>query len=60
MYYYSMILGDSDVVVVYKWGQLSSQYLSSLNPDNYQFKTYAGLGHSSCAEVSLINSFHTV
>ena len=44
MYYYSMILGDSDVVVAYKWGQLSSQYLSSLNPDNYQFKTYAGLG----------------
>ena len=30
MYYYSMILGDSDVVVAYKWGQLSSQYLSSL------------------------------
>jgi lysophospholipase-2 len=42
--------GDSDPVVAYQWGQLSSQFITTFNSDNYQFKTYAGLGHSSCPQ----------
>ena len=50
--------GDSDAVVSYKWGSLSSQFVSAFNSDNYLFRTYPGLGHSSCPEVHIYIAVH--
>ncbi|CAI8005056.1 Acyl-protein thioesterase 1 [Geodia barretti] len=39
--------GDADPMVAYKFGKLSSERITSFNPDNHQFLTYRGLGHAS-------------
>eukprot|EP01135_Chromosphaera_perkinsii_P007237 Nk52_evm45s745 gene=Nk52_evmTU45s745 len=38
--------GDSDMVVRYKWGEMSHDVLKAFNP-NAKFKTYPGLGHGA-------------
>ncbi|CAG2164114.1 unnamed protein product [Oppiella nova] len=41
--------GDSDPVVQTRWGQLTADVLSKALT-KHQFKTYRGMGHSSCNE----------
>jgi len=41
--------GDSDPVVQTRWGQLTADVLSKVLT-KHQFKTYRGMGHSSCNE----------
>ena len=40
-------VGEIDPMVKFSYGQLTQQLLSSLNPANYQFKSYPLMGHSS-------------
>ncbi|KAL9641877.1 hypothetical protein ABK040_000815 [Willaertia magna] len=45
--------GTSDQVVQYKWGLASKQYIETLldgDKSNYVFKSYNGMGHSSCMD----------
>ena len=42
--------GDSDDVVAYKWGVESQKALKEKGFANLEFKTYKGMGHSSCDE----------
>lgn len=42
--------GDADPLVTLPMGQLTSSILSAFNP-NHAFKTYPGMGHSSCDQV---------
>ena len=42
--------GTHDPLVRFAWGQETSQFICSFNP-NLQFKTYEGMMHSSCPEV---------
>lgn len=46
--------GDSDPVVKYPLGVLTSQFLSSINPKNHCFKSYPGLEHSADAKVIIL------
>lgn len=39
--------GDMDPLVLHQIGQLTATYLAAFNP-NHSFKTYPGMGHSSC------------
>ncbi|XP_077289104.1 acyl-protein thioesterase 1 [Arctopsyche grandis] len=41
--------GDCDPVVPYKWGQMTATFLKTVM-SNSQFKTYAGMMHTSCDE----------
>ncbi|KAK7100816.1 acyl-protein thioesterase 1-like isoform X2 [Littorina saxatilis] len=41
--------GTHDPLVRFSWGQETSQFISSFNP-NLQFKSYDGMMHSSCPE----------
>lgn len=43
--------GDADVIVPYPWGSRSATLIKEFNP-NHEFKTYPGMGHSSCNQVS--------
>lgn len=43
--------GDADVIVPYPWGSRSASLISSFNPQ-HEFKTYPGMGHSSCNQVN--------
>ena len=51
-YGYIHIIGDSDPVVEYRYGQLSAELLKSIGCKKHEFRTFSGLGHSSCPEVS--------
>lgn len=42
--------GDADVIVPFAWGSRSATLIKAFDP-NHQFKTYAGIGHSSCNQV---------
>lgn len=44
--------GDCDPIVPYKFGQITSQIIKKF-AGNIEFKTYRGMMHSSCEEVSL-------
>lgn len=41
--------GDCDPLVPYKWGQMTSTLLKRVL-ERHEFKTYQGVGHSSCPE----------
>jgi len=41
--------GDCDPLVPYKWGQMTSTLLKRVL-ERHEFKTYKGIGHSSCPE----------
>jgi predicted esterase len=42
--------GTSDIVLAYEWAQLSHGFLQTLRKENLVFKTYEGMGHTSCPE----------
>ena len=42
--------GEDDMLVAFSFGNMTSQLVSSFN-NQLQFKSYPGLGHSSCEEV---------
>lgn len=44
--------GDSDVIVPYAWGSRSATLIKEFNAA-HEFKTYEGMGHSSCNQVTL-------
>ena len=49
--------GDSDPVVLYKWGQMTSKLLKS-KVKNHDFKTFEGLAHTtSDKEMMLVQKF---
>ncbi|OQR73354.1 acyl-protein thioesterase 1-like [Tropilaelaps mercedesae] len=41
--------GDCDDLIYLRWGLMSSEHLQKFNP-NVVFKTYSGMGHSSCSD----------
>ena len=43
--------GDCDPLVPYKWGQITTQAIRKFAPQ-IEFKTYAGMMHSSCDQVN--------
>ena len=43
--------GDADVIVPYAWGSRSAALIKEFDPQ-HEFKTYEGMGHSSCNRVS--------
>ena len=43
--------GDGDVIVPYAWGSRSASLIKAFNP-HHEFKTYEGMGHSSCNQVN--------
>ena len=47
------IVGEVDHLVSFHYGEMSSSFLSVINPKNHKFKSYPLLGHSSCPQVSL-------
>ena len=47
------VVGEADHVVSFHYGEMSSSFLSVINPKNHKFKSYPLLGHSSCPQVSL-------
>ena len=42
--------GEDDMLVAHSFGSMTSQLISTFN-NQLQFKSYPGLGHSSCEEV---------
>lgn len=48
--------GDCDPIVPYKWGQMTASLLKQFMT-NTEFKTYQGMMHTSCEEVSLLFCF---
>jgi predicted esterase len=47
--------GDCDPMVSIEVGRLTSQFLSDLNPSQYEFKVYRGLDHSMSQQVHSCN-----
>lgn len=45
-----MCHGDADDVVGFKWGVMSREKLESFGKEGLSFKTYSGMGHSTCNE----------
>ena len=45
--------GEDDPLVAYSFGAMTSQLIGSFNNQS-QFKSYPGLGHSSCEEVCTV------
>lgn len=47
--------GDADPMVPFVFGTQTAEKMKSLiNPSNITFKTYRGLSHSACPEVSVV------
>lgn len=47
--------GDADPMVPFVFGTQTAEKMKSLiNPSNISFKTYRGLSHSACPEVSVV------
>jgi len=44
-----MCHGDADVIVPFHWGKKSADMMKAFVP-NIEFKTYSGMGHSSCPQ----------
>ena len=44
--------GEADPVVPFEMGRLSAEFAKTFNKTSYEFKSYPGLAHSSCPEVS--------
>ena len=53
------LLGDHDPVVPYQFGKMTHEYLKKMNPSPV-FKTYRGVSHSSCEQVSPYTLFFEV
>ncbi|KAI9095541.1 acyl-protein thioesterase-1 [Phlyctochytrium arcticum] len=46
----AMFHGEADEVVAYRWGQMSKDKMEQLGRGPISFKSYPGMGHSTCPE----------